>query len=95
MMRREGCVPTAPNLLEQVKLLERRGWAHLDLQQVIATNALVVHLMVCVIGIPTALVLNESEAKWLAPVWKPRRVCTYSLLEAERGAGMPQRTSLP
>jgi hypothetical protein len=62
MMRMEGCVPTAPNLLEQVKLLKGRGWTHLDLQQVIAANALVVHLMVSIIGIATALVLNKGEA---------------------------------
>lgn len=34
---------------------------NLDLQQVIPTNALVVHLMVGVICVATALILNECE----------------------------------
>ena len=36
--------------------------AHLNLQQVIATDALVVHLVVCVIGISAVFVLDESKA---------------------------------
>jgi hypothetical protein len=59
-------VPTAPNLLEQVKLMEGRGSSHLDLQEVIATNALVVHLMVRVVCVATALVLDKGEAVRLA-----------------------------
>ena len=35
---------------------------HLDLQQVVTANALVVHLIVSIVGITTALVLNEGEA---------------------------------
>jgi len=88
-------VPTAPNLLEQVKLLNGRGWTHLDLQQVVAANALVVHLVVRVIGIATALVLNKCEAGGLAAACSLRKACTYSLLEAERGAGISQRTRRP
>jgi hypothetical protein len=38
-----------------------RGACPLDLQQVIAADALVVHLMVRVIGIATALVLHKGE----------------------------------
>ena len=35
---------------------------HLDLEQVVTANALVVHLIVSIVGITTALVLNEGEA---------------------------------
>lgn len=35
--------------------------AHLDLEQVVTANALVVHLVVSIVGITTALVLNEGE----------------------------------
>jgi hypothetical protein len=42
--------------------LKGRGSSHLDLQQIIATNALVMHLMVRVIGIATAFILNKGEA---------------------------------
>ena len=66
-MRREGCVPTAPRPLEQVKLLLRCRYTDLDLQQVIAADALVVHLMVRVIGIATALVLHKGESGQSTP----------------------------
>lgn len=33
----------------------------LDLQKIISTNALIVHLVVSVIGIATALILNECK----------------------------------
>lgn len=39
--------------------------SYLDLQEVIATDALVVHLVVGVIGIATTLVLDEGEAAGL------------------------------
>jgi hypothetical protein len=59
-MLKEVCAPTRL-LLEQfhyVFLL-----SYLDLQQVVPTDALVVHLVVSVICVTTALVLNECEAK--------------------------------
>jgi hypothetical protein len=59
-------VPTVPRLLEQVKLLSHCRYTDLDLQQIIAANTLVVHLVVRVISIATALVLNEGEPVQLA-----------------------------
>jgi hypothetical protein len=88
-------VPTAPNLLEGVKLGRCRRWTHLDLQQVVAANALVVHLVVRVVGIAPALVLDEGEPVPLAPAACSCLGRTYSLLDAERGAGMSQRTRRP
>lgn len=38
---------------------------YLDLQQIIAANSLVVHLVVGVISVPAALVLDKGEAEWL------------------------------
>lgn len=35
---------------------------YLDLQQVVAADALVVHLMIGIIGVATAFVLDESKA---------------------------------
>jgi hypothetical protein len=35
---------------------------HLDLQDVVAANALVVHLVVSIIGIATILILDKCEA---------------------------------
>jgi len=37
-------------------------WAYLDLQLIIATNALAVHLMVSIVSVASALVLDECEA---------------------------------
>jgi hypothetical protein len=37
--------------------------AYLNFQQIIPADALVVHLMICVIGIAATLVFNKSEAK--------------------------------
>jgi hypothetical protein len=88
-------VPTAPNLLEGVKLGKGRSWTHLDLQQVVAANALVVHLVVRVVSIAPALVLDKGEPAPLAPAACGCLVLTYSLLDAERGAGMSQRTRRP
>jgi hypothetical protein len=39
------------------------GYAYLNLQQIIAADTLVVHLMVSIIGIAAALVFNESETR--------------------------------
>jgi hypothetical protein len=36
---------------------------YLNLQKVVAANALVVHFMVSIVSIATALVLNEGETK--------------------------------
>lgn len=70
---------------------------YLDLQQVVATNALVVHLMVGVVSVAAALVLNEGEAGRLALACATgcRHYGTYRRDEAERGAGMSQRTRRP
>lgn len=58
MKPREVCGPTTPR---QPWLLVALGQAYLNLQQVIAANALVVHLVVGVVSIATALILDESE----------------------------------
>ena len=36
--------------------------AYLDLQDIVASNALVVHLMISIIGITTILVFDEGES---------------------------------
>lgn len=50
------------------------GGTYLDLQQVVAADALVVHLVVRVVGIATTLVLDEGEAAGqLAPAGPVRQ----------------------
>jgi hypothetical protein len=87
-------VPTVPGKLGKAIGTESRC-TYLDLQQVIAANALVVHLVVRVVGIPAALVLDKGKAMQLAPGCLDRDRRAYSLLDAERGAGMSQRTRRP
>lgn len=70
--------------------------AHLNLQKVIATNALVVHFMVSVIGVATALILDKSKAVEISTAVAVVNVLTtYRRLEDVRGAGMSQRTRRP
>lgn len=77
------------------------GWlAYLDLQDVITSDPLVMHIVVGIIGISTVLVLHKREPDGGVSKQRPAGmfrdgVRAYSLLEAERGAGMSQRTSLP
>lgn len=40
--------------------------SHLDFQKVVPTNTLVVHLMVGIICVTTALILNESESAYVS-----------------------------
>lgn len=76
--------------------------AYLDLQDVITSDPLVMHVVVGIIGISTVLILHKCEPDD-GGVSKQRpgqgvsgwREYAYSLLEALRGAGMSQRTSLP
>ena len=42
--------------------------SYLNLQEIIATDALVVHLMVSIVGIATALVLDKCEAAHVVSV---------------------------
>jgi hypothetical protein len=42
--------------------------SYLNLQEIIATDALVVHLMVSIVGIATALVLDKCEAAHMVSV---------------------------
>jgi hypothetical protein len=42
--------------------------SYLDLQKIIATDALVVHLMVSIVSIATALVLDKCEAARIVSV---------------------------
>jgi hypothetical protein len=44
------------------------GRPYLDLQKIIATDALVVHLMVSIVSIATALVLDKCEAARMVSV---------------------------
>jgi hypothetical protein len=78
--------------------LECLAWtAYLNLQYVIATDALVVHLMVGIISITTVLVLNKSETTAMSAQLhaKSRVEHTYSREDVDRGAGISQRTSRP
>ena len=82
-------------------VLGRSLCAYLDLQNVVAAQALVVHVMIRLIRVTTILILDEGEARnancqrllesrgHILTGW------TYSLLLAERGAGMSQRTRRP
>ena len=71
--------------------------AYLNLQEVITAHALVMHVVIGLVGIATILVLDEGEAGSVLddPYRLKREASTYSLLVADRGAGMSQRTSLP
>jgi hypothetical protein len=55
-----------------------------------------VHLIVSVLGITATFILDKREPVALVSALLPElTICTYSLLEAERGAGMSQRTRRP
>lgn len=60
---------------------------YLNLQQVIAADALVVHLVVGVIGIATALVLDESEAAGLLAPYGWVQARRYSQTRGSRARG--------
>jgi hypothetical protein len=74
---------------------------YLDLQNVAVTaNAAVVHVVVGLVRISAILVLDECEAadaccQYVFVFRQDGLSGTHSLLDAERGAGMSQRTSLP
>ena len=59
---RAHCLSSAEALLLAVT---SHVHSYLDLQEVIATDALVVHLVVRVIGVTTRLVFDEGEAAGL------------------------------
>lgn len=75
--------------------------AYLDLQNVVATNPLVMHVVVGIISITAVLVLHKRKPDLVVSNQYPagcsgiEGMYAYSLLEADRGAGMSQRTSLP
>lgn len=72
--------------------------ANLNLQFLAAADAAVVHLMVSVIGVATALVLDKgkTDAEVSSVLGRlTRQKSTHSLLEEVRGAGMSQRTRRP
>jgi hypothetical protein len=74
------------------------GEPYLDLQDVVAAHALVVHVVVCVIRIAAILVLHESKPEndsQMLQRLSSSGGATYNLLLADRGAGMSQRTSRP
>jgi hypothetical protein len=55
------------------------SWLHpyLNLQKVVAANALVVHLVVGIVGVTAALVLNEGEAVVIVNI----QCCSWSSLK--------------
>jgi hypothetical protein len=57
---RAHCVTSAT--LSQRLCVSSHVLPYLNLQEVIATNALVVHLMVSIVSITAALVFNKGEA---------------------------------
>lgn len=71
--------------------------AYLNLQKIITANALIVHLMVGIISITSILILDKGKPRDRVSGAQPEssETRTYSLLEAERGAGMSQRTRRP
>lgn len=58
----EECGPTVERRVSRLVTGNDIEHTHLDLQKVVATNALVVHLVVSVIGVTAALVLNKCKA---------------------------------
>jgi hypothetical protein len=95
MRRRGECEPTSRRLAMPIAV---RASAYLDLQEIITANALVVHLVVSIVSITARLIFDKGEATivW-ASAFHARRGfrSTYRRLEAERGAGMSQRTRRP
>jgi hypothetical protein len=71
MRRMEEYGPTASRKLHVWRASEH--WAYLDLQQVIAADTLVVHLMVGIICVATALVLDKRKAVEIS-TYSPRRL---------------------
>jgi hypothetical protein len=72
---------------------------YLNLQEIIAANTLVVHLMVGIICITTTLVLDERKSTFgvndIRVDFKVDQDSTHRRLAAVRGAGMSQRTRRP
>lgn len=94
--RRSG--PLSKTSVFRCRLKAWRVRANLNLQFLAAADAAVVHLMVSVIGVATALVLDKGETDAEVSGVLGRLTCqrsTHSLLEEVRGAGMSQRTRRP
>jgi hypothetical protein len=75
---------------------------NLDLQHIVTSDALVVHLVVSIVGISSVFVFDEGKAAVFVSVtvvekWQGLEASGYtdSLLDADRGAGMSQRTRRP
>lgn len=116
-MQREACAPTNRDFCQQgYEWGTRRRRTYLDLQGIISTDSLAMHLMVGIVGIAAVFILHERKAVCRSAqllvqsggrksgrlggaeggVWRlGERDLSYSLLEAERGAGMSQRTKRP
>ena len=99
--RRRGASP-----LERCRSAEQnkqqssaRARSHLDLQDVVTTNTLVVHVVIGIVGIATVLILNKCKPVTASSATKEQSTTSggraYRRLLAERGAGMSQRTRRP
>jgi hypothetical protein len=91
-----------PTILRSVEFL--RGCnlkiiAYLDLQQIVTANAFVVHFVISIISITTALILNEGESTFSVNDIRVASLgglsLTHRRLAAVLGAGMSQRTRRP
>lgn len=95
---RRSSGPLSKTSVFRCRLKAWRVRANLNLQFLAAADAAVVHLMVSVIGVATALVLDKGETDAEVSSVLGRLTCqrsTHSLLEEVRGAGMSQRTRRP
>lgn len=72
---------------------------YLNLQDVVTSDALVVHLMIGIVSIPTRFILHEREtganSQNNQDLFSAGAGRTYRRDEADRGAGMSQRTRRP
>ena len=64
-----------------------QGETYLNLQKIIASNALVVHLMVGIISVTTALVLDEGKPEKLLRQGERDDVMEYNIQSARRCSG--------
>lgn len=93
---RGGWGSTSPLL--QISVCCCWAWrcTYLDLQKVVTADALIVHLVVGIVSVTAALVFDEGKAACTLGLCNQKgRIITHSLLDAERGAGMSQRTRRP
>jgi hypothetical protein len=95
-MQKEECEPTCVIVSPRFIVFDLQLLTYLDLQDIISTDPLVVHLVIGIIGIATALVLDEGKAReGSAGILRSAGEVSIQSAGCSAGAGMSQRTRRP